>query len=105
MAKSFAVRLVLVMVLSLMSVVSVSVHASQGKLPPQFSADKDYHTNVAKAREMLQARSNYQVTNIKASVQEGKKYLEVKAYKGASEYEIKLDYPNLKIVKENKIAK
>lgn len=99
MTKSFVVQLLLVMLLSLVSVVVMPTYASQSDVPAQFSADKDYHTNVANARSMLQARG-YQVKNIKAKFENSQRYLEVEALKGASQYEIKLYYPDLKIAKE-----
>ncbi|MDO4895853.1 MAG: PepSY domain-containing protein [Moraxella sp.] len=101
MTKSFVMKKwFLVISLSLVSVCFSHAHANQnGQIEQQIRADKDYDTNVAKARSMLQARG-YQVKEIKAGAENGQKCLEVEAYKGASKYEVKLDYPNLKIIKE-----
>lgn len=104
MAKSFLLQQVLVASLSvtsvsMVSVVSLPAYASQDNLPAQFRSDKDYHTNIDKARSMLQARG-YQVKDISAKIKDGQRYLEIEAYKGAAKYEVDLYYPDLKIVKE-----
>lgn len=100
MVKSFMVQ-VFSLVFLFMSLTSVSAHANQDDITKQqIRADKDYNTNVAKARNMLQARGGYQVKDIQADVHDSQRCLQVEAYKGAVRYEIKLTYPDLKIIKE-----
>lgn len=102
MMKYFSFNIVLMALISLIiTVMSVPSYANQDDfIRQQIRQDKDYDTNVAKARSMLQARSGYQVKDIKADAQNGQKFLDVEAYKGAVRYDIQLTYPELKIFKE-----
>lgn len=94
--RAFFTKIVFV---GLLSATLPIAHANQDSQIEQIRSDKDYHTNVAKARNMLQARG-YRVQDIRAYAENGTKYLDIEAYKGASKYAIKLYYPNLNIAKE-----
>ena len=102
MMKYFSFKVALVALLPvIIALMSAPSYANQDDLiKQQIRQDKDYDTNVAKARSMLQARSGYQVKDIQADAYNGQKLLDVEAYKGAVRYEIKLTYPELKISKE-----
>jgi hypothetical periplasmic protein len=61
--------------------------------------DRNYEQNRAKAVRMLEKRG-YHVRKIQADDYRGHPVLEAEAYKNGREYDIKLSYPNLRIVKE-----
>ncbi len=63
--------------------------------------DQEYHANVDKARNMLQARG-YQVSKISADDRQGQKSLQVAARKNGYEWDIRLSYPTLKILQERR---
>lgn len=61
--------------------------------------DPAYEQNRAKAVKMLEARG-YRVYKIEADDHRGRPAFDVDAYKGNVEYDIKLSYPDLRILKE-----
>lgn len=63
--------------------------------------DVNFDATVAKAVKMLEAKG-YTVQNVEADSEFGKPVLEVEAYKNYQEYDIKLSYPELKILKERR---
>lgn len=65
----------------------------------QVESDPNYQANVAKAVKMLEARG-YQVHDVDADDHLGKPALDVEAFKNNREYDIKLSYPDLKIIYE-----
>lgn len=70
-------------------------------LERQIRADQNYEVLVANARIMLQARG-YEVQKINAFASESQKYLKIAAFRGADGYDIRLEYPSLKIKQEKK---
>ncbi|MDO4699244.1 MAG: PepSY domain-containing protein [Moraxella sp.] len=77
------------------------VQANDVRLERAIYADPAYQSNVDKARLELQNRG-YQIRKIEADEHQGKKTLEVKAAKNGSAYDIRLDYPSLKIISEKR---
>lgn len=65
----------------------------------QIYSDRNFEQNRAKAIRMLEQRG-YRVHDIDADDYRGRPVLDVEAYKGGREYDIKLSYPNLRIIKE-----
>lgn len=67
--------------------------------------DANYQANVQKAIKILEAKG-YVVKKIKADTYKTSRFakpqpaLEVEAYKGQAEYDIKLSYPDLRLLKE-----
>ncbi|MDO4896084.1 MAG: PepSY domain-containing protein [Moraxella sp.] len=67
--------------------------------------DANFSTNVEKAVKMLEQKG-YTVKKVKADTYKKSRFskplpaLEVEAYKGHIEYDIKLSYPDLRILKE-----
>ena len=65
----------------------------------QIYSDKNFEQNRTKAIRMLEQRG-YRVHDIDADDYRGRPVLDVEAYKGGREYDIKLSYPELRIIKE-----
>ncbi|EGZ44580.1 PepSY domain-containing protein [Neisseria wadsworthii] len=65
----------------------------------QVYQDPGFEQNRAKAVKMLEARG-YKVVDIDADDHMGKPALDVEAFKGNQEYDIKLSYPDLRILQE-----
>ncbi|MCF7521721.1 PepSY domain-containing protein [Neisseria sp. ZJ106] len=65
----------------------------------QIYSDKNYEQNQAKAMKLLQSRG-YTVQKIEADDHFGKPVLEAEAYKNGREYDIRLSYPDLRIISE-----
>jgi len=65
----------------------------------QIYSDRNFEQNRAKAIRMLEQRG-YRVHDIDADDYRGRPVLDVEAYKGGREYDIKLSYPDLRIIKE-----
>lgn len=81
--------------------VSVPAVATANNSESQIHLDQDYHANVDKARNMLQARG-YQVSKISADDKQGQKALQISAKKNGYDWDIRLSYPALKILQERR---
>lgn len=71
------------------------------RIERQVENDPDYRANVDKAIKMLEARG-YRVHDVDADDYLGKPALDVDAEKIGREYDIKLSYPDLKILREKR---
>ncbi len=65
----------------------------------QVRNDRDYGAKVQQARQILAGRG-YRVLKIEADDYRGRPALDVDAVKGQREYDIKLSYPDLRIIYE-----
>ncbi|OSI12565.1 PepSY domain-containing protein [Neisseria canis] len=65
----------------------------------QIYQDSAYEKNRAKAVNMLEKRG-YKVVDIDPDDHMGQPAFDVEAFKGNQEYDIKLSYPDLRILKE-----
>ena len=77
---------------------SAAVAGANDYIEHQIYSDKNFEQNRAKAIRMLEQRG-YRVHDIDAD-DRGRPVLDVEAYKGGREYDIKLSYPDLRIIKE-----
>lgn len=87
---------------SLLAVPFLAVNLSavaDDRIESQVYADPNYQSVVAKAKQTLEAKG-YQVVEIEADDYRRKPALSVEAYKNGQEYDIKLSYPKLDILKE-----
>lgn len=71
------------------------------RIKAQVYGDVNFNQNRQKAIQMLAARG-YQVTDIDVDDFLGKGVFEVEAYKNGAEYDIVLEYPSLRILKEQR---
>ncbi|WP_315043564.1 PepSY domain-containing protein [Faucicola mancuniensis] len=78
---------------------SVSAMAGDDMIERQVYQDKNYPAVQQKAVNMLRQRG-YQVVDVEADDHFFKPALSVEAYKNNQEYDIKLSYPDLKILSE-----
>lgn len=78
---------------------SVSAVADDNHIERQMYQDKNYQSVITKARQTLEAKG-YQVIEIEADDYRFQPALSVEAIKNGQEYDIKLSYPNLKVLKE-----
>lgn len=88
-------------VASLVALVSVSVVADNDfddRIEAKVYQDKSYQTVKQKAIEKLE-QEGYQVVEIEADSYRFKPALSIEAYKNGQEYDIKLSYPDLVVLK------
>ncbi len=78
---------------------SATVAGANDYIEHQIYSDKNFEQNRAKAIRMLESRG-YQVHDIDADDYRGRPVLDVEAFKGGREYDIKLSYPDLRIIRE-----
>lgn len=75
--------------------------ANDTRMEKEIYSDPAYQSNTAKARLELQNRG-YQIKKIEADKHQGRKSLKVEAAKNGLTYDIRLDYPSLKIISEER---
>lgn len=86
----------------LLPAVGTSIAAvANNRIKAQAYGDSNFSQNRQKAIQMLAARG-YQVGDIEVDDFLGKPVFEVEAYKNGAEYDIVLEYPSLKIIKEQR---
>lgn len=86
----------------LLPAVGISTTAvANDRIKAQAYGDSNFAQNRQKAIQMLAARG-YQVGDIEVDDFLGKPVFEVEAYKNGAEYDIVLEYPSLKIIKEQR---
>ena len=99
---------ILATALILSTTATVTAHAEfdyEDRIEHGVRTDANYQANVEKAIKMLEAKG-YSVKKVKADTYKPKRLgkpqpaLEVEAYKNHVEYDIKLSYPELRILKE-----
>jgi len=78
---------------------SAAVAGANDYIEHQIYSNKNFEQNRTKAIRMLEQRG-YRVHDIDADDYRGRPVLDVEAYKGGREYDIKLSYPDLRIIKE-----
>ncbi|MDO4641644.1 MAG: PepSY domain-containing protein [Neisseria sp.] len=78
---------------------STSAFAGDDRIEQKIYQDPAFEQNRAKAVKLLESRG-YRITDIEADDYMGKPAFDVEAYKGRDEYDIKLSYPDLRILKE-----
>ena len=78
---------------------SAAVAGANDYIEHQIYSDRNFEQNRTKAIRMLEQRG-YRVHDIDADDYRGRPVLDVEAYKGGREYDIKLSYPDLRIIKE-----
>lgn len=67
----------------------------------QVQTDSQFHQKQNEAIAILKKRG-YQVVKVEADEHRGQPILDIEAYKNGQEYEIKMAYPSLKIIREKK---
>lgn len=82
-----------------MITLSAGAFAGDDRIEREMHQDASFEQNRTKAVQMLEARG-YQVRKIDADDHQGKPVFDVEAYKGNKEFDIKLSYPDLRILKE-----
>ncbi|WP_066801147.1 PepSY domain-containing protein [Moraxella oblonga] len=97
-------KLIKILTLSLaLGTTTVSVaHADydyDDRIEAQIYQDVNFDANVAKAVKMLEQKG-YTVVDVEVDTHFGKPVLDIEARKGYVEYDIRLSYPDLRILKE-----
>lgn len=67
----------------------------------QIYADAQFESKKQQAIAILKKRG-YQVTQVEADEYRGQKALDIEAYKNGQEYNIKMAYPSLKVLREKR---
>ena len=86
------------LITAIIALSAVSASANDA-IERQIYSDKNFEQNRAKAVKMLEKRGS-RVYKIEADDHRGRPAFDVDAYKGNVEYDIKLSYPDLRILKE-----
>ncbi|WP_416191148.1 PepSY domain-containing protein [Neisseria sp. CCUG12390] len=89
-----------IMLTAVMALMAGSAFAND-RIEHQVESDPKYQAIAEKAAKMLEARG-YQVHDVDADDHLGKPALDVEAVKNNQEYDIKLSYPDLKIIYEKR---
>lgn len=82
-----------------LAVTSVSAFADDDMIERQVYQDKNFKKVKKQAIKKLKAQG-YQVVKVEADDYQSRPSLSVEAYKGGQEYDIKLAYPSLAVLKE-----
>ncbi|WP_312266318.1 PepSY domain-containing protein [Neisseria sp.] len=88
-----------VLLTAAMITLSAGAFAGDDRIEREMHQDASFEQNRTKAVQMLEARG-YQVRKIDADDHQGKPAFDVDALKDNKEFDIKLSYPDLRILKE-----
>lgn len=95
-------NLLTALIISATAMTATVAHADydhDDRIEAQVYQDMNFDKNVQKATKIL-TKKGYQVVDVDADDYRGKPILDIEAYKNNAKYDIKMSYPDLRIIQE-----